>query len=291
MIRFLHYCLISLLLCTVGSPARAWWEYGHYTVADIAIANVKPATRQKVEALLAQGKLLETPECPVNTLALAAYWADCVKTLGDRFNYQFSWHFQNVNICKPFDLKPACADGNCVSAQVDRAYRLLKGEGRGNEKPIPVRERLIALANLAHFVGDLHQPLHAGDRADLGGNRVRADYGVVRGSRLNLHSIWDGPLAERAISTPPPIIRTYSANERASMGAGTTQDWSREAWQISRDITYKTARSGDPCTAPDDERGELTQDEIMAAVPVVQDMVVKGGLRLARLLDEALADD
>ncbi len=288
MARILYSLLAALLMLLPAGQARAWWEFGHYSVADIALANVKPLTRARIAALLREGRLLETPECPVNTLALAAYWPDCVKTLGDRFSYQFNWHYQNVNICKPFDLKPACPDGNCVSAQIDRAYRLLKGEGRGNEKGIPTRERLIALANLAHFVGDLHQPLHAGDRADLGGNRVKADYGEVRNSRLNLHAIWDGPLAERAITTPPAIVRAYTPEERARLGAGTTEDWSREAWAVSRDLAYRAARNGDPCVAPESERGELTQQEIEAAIPAVRDMVTKGGLRLARLLDEAL---
>lgn len=288
MARLLYPLLAALLLLAAG-PARAWWEMGHYTIADLALANVKPGTRAKIEALLRQGARLETPACPVNTLALAAYWPDCVKTLGDRFSYQFNWHYQNVPICKPFDRKPACADGHCVSAQVDRAYRLLKGEGRGNEPGIPVRERLIALANLAHFMGDLHQPLHAGDRGDLGGNRVPVQYGAAQGRRLSLHTIWDGPLAERAITTPPAIVRRYPAAERARLAAGTTEDWSREAWTVSRDMAYGTALHGDPCAAPEGERGELTQAEIEAAIPVVRDMVVKAGLRLARLLDEALA--
>ena len=49
----------------------------------------------------------------------------------------------------------------------------------------------MALAFLVHFVGDLVQPMHAGDHGDLGGNKVAANYGIV-GGRTNLHSIWDG---------------------------------------------------------------------------------------------------
>ena len=63
---------------------------------------------------------------------------------------------------------------------------------------LPMRERLMALAFLVHFMGDLHQPMHAGDHGDLGGNKVAANYGVI-GGRTNLHSIWDGWLAERAL--------------------------------------------------------------------------------------------
>ena len=34
-------------------------------------------------------------------------------------------------------------------------------------------ERLLALKYLLHFIGDLHQPLHASDNEDRGGNCVR----------------------------------------------------------------------------------------------------------------------
>ena len=83
-------------------------------------------TRAKIRALLAQGRLLYTPGCPVATIEQASVWADCIKSLGDRFAYAFSWHYQNVDICKPFDLKTACKDGHCVSAQIERQARLLR---------------------------------------------------------------------------------------------------------------------------------------------------------------------
>src|SRR5690606_32845770 len=102
-----------------------------------------------------------------------------------------------------------------------------------------------------------------------------------------LHSVWDGLLAERAISTPPPLVRAYSAQERAAMGAGTVEDWSRESWRVSRDVAYATAMGGDPC-APMPERAKLDNATIDRLVPVLRDQVTRAGLRLARLLDEAL---
>ena len=89
-------------------------------VARIAMDSVRPDTRAAIQRLLAKGRLLETPECPVATIEQASVWADCIKPLGDRFSYAYSWHYQNVDICKPFDLKAACKDGHCVSAQIER---------------------------------------------------------------------------------------------------------------------------------------------------------------------------
>jgi hypothetical protein len=273
---------LATLFLLAPAPAQAWWEYGHETVGAIAYRNVTPKARAAIDALLRKGRLLETPTCPVNTIELASYWPDCAKELGLRFSYAYSWHYQNVDICKPFDLKAACRDGNCVSAQVDRNLKLLK------DKSVPERERLMALVFLVHFVGDLHQPLHAGDKSDLGGNRARAAYGDYVTQRLNLHSIWDGYLAERAISTPPPLVRVYSAEERAEMEKGTVEDWSRESWQVARDTVYASAYGGDPCTGPAQERSKLSNETIDMLIQPLRLQVERGGLRLARLLDEAL---
>lgn len=274
--------LIALTMLFVASPAHAYWEFGHESVATVARLNVSPSTRAAIDRILRNQALLETPTCPARTMEEASVWADCVKPLGERFSYAYSWHYQNVDVCRPFDLKAACKDGNCVSAQIERDVKLLK-----NAK-VPMREKVMALAFLIHFVGDLHMPLHAGDRGDLGGNRVRADYGDYHPDRFNLHSVWDGPLAERAISTPPSILRAFTPAEKAPIQAGSVEDWSRDSWAISRDYAYAPALGGDACAPMPKERVHLDNATINRLVPIAQEQVKKGGLRLARLLDEAL---
>ena len=281
------FILFLVALVTAAAPATAYWEYGHETVARIALDQVRPDTRAKIIALLRQGRLLETPECPVATIEQASLWADCIKPLGDRFAYAYSWHYQNVDICKPFDLKAACKDGHCVSAQIERQARLLA------DVTVPRRERLMALAFLVHFMGDLAQPMHAGDRGDKGGNDVKANYGLV-GGRTNLHSIWDGYLAERAISTPPGgprgILAGISPADRASLAQGTVTDWSRESWEAARASAY-TSLLGDPCGDKPAARPTLGEAEVQKLIPEVRRKIIAGGLRLARLLDDALGPE
>ncbi len=278
--------LFAAALCA-ASPASAWWEYGHESVARIAMDSVRPGTRAAIQHLLAKGRLLETPDCPVATIEQASVWADCIKPLGDRFAYAYAWHYQNVDICKPFDLKSACKDGNCVSAQIERNARILA------DRKAPERERLMALAFLVHFMGDLVQPMHAGDRADKGGNDVKANYGIV-GGYTNLHSIWDGYLAERSISTPPggprAILAASSPEERTQLAAGTVTDWSRDSWEAARKYAYATL-IGDACGPKPEARPTLNEAEVRALIPVVRRQVLAGGLRLARLLDDALGPD
>ena len=278
MIRTLS-ALLALAATLLAVPAHAYWEYGHQTIATIAYRNVKPETRARIDALLRRSALLETPTCPARTIEQASVWADCIKPLGERFSYAYSWHYQNVDICKPFDMKSACKDGNCVSAQITRDVKLLQ------DPKVPAREKVQALAFLVHFVGDLHQPLHAGDHADLGGNRAKADYGIYGPERLNLHSIWDGLLAERAISTPPSLVRVYTPAERAPVQAGSVEDWSRDSWQVAKDVTYASAMA-DPC-GPAQGRSKLDDATIAKLVEPAREQVMKGGLRLAKMLDEA----
>ena len=279
-----HLLCLLLGLVLLPSPARAWWEYGHETVARIALIEARPETRAAIRRLLAQSAALETPTCPARTIEQASAWPDCIKTLGDRFSHASSWHYQNVDVCRPFDQETPCRDGNCVSAQIERQARLLA------DRTLPVRERVMALAFLIHFVGDLHQPLHAGDRGDLGGNRLPVAYGIIAG-RNNLHTTWDGYLAERSISTPAAnaagILSDLGPNERAQMRLGTVTDWARESWAASRDFAYASVLS-DPCGPVRTARPVIDEAMTQRLIPIVRRQVARGGIRLARMLDEAL---
>jgi hypothetical protein len=149
--------LAAALASLAASPALAWGAYGHRTTAAIALENVTPRTRAEIRKLLHAAPQLVTPECPVKDLEDASVWPDCVRGEGWRWAYTFPWHYQNISVCKPFDIKVKCLYGNCVTAQVERHARLLADRRLSSE------QRLKSLIFLAHFVGDLHQPLHVGE--------------------------------------------------------------------------------------------------------------------------------
>jgi hypothetical protein len=280
----LRRLLLALALLLSPSPVFAWWDYGHQVVARIAWLEAAPRTRAEIRRLLAQSRLLGTPACPAATIGQASLWPDCIKRLGDRFSYAFPWHYQNIDICRPFDPQAACPDGSCVTAQISRNARLLA------DRRLPTRERLVALAFLVHFVGDLHQPLHAADRGDQAGGRTRAAYGVIAGT--NLHLIWDGYLAERSLSTPPGaaegLLSELGAGERAAMRGGSLMDWTRESWEAGRDFAYGAVLR-DPCVRGEAGPIVINEETTRRLLPVVRRQAVRGGLRLARMLDEALA--
>ena len=274
---------LGLALFGLAAPqmAAAWGFYAHTVTADVAQANIAPETRRGIARLLAYSDRLGTPECDLDSLQDAAVWPDCVRRDYWRWGYTAAWHYRTAPICEAFDPKANCSGGNCVTAQIERNQRLLADES------LPPNVRLEALTFLVHFVGDVHMPLHSGDHDDRGGNDRDADYGIVPG--LNLHWIWDGPLAERAITGEPPVTRRYSAAERSQLAGGNADDWGRESWQTARDIVYPNAFDANACEDELPDATALTQEDIVAAVPVARQRVVQAGLRIARLLDEAFA--
>ncbi len=274
---------LMAVLALMPAPASAWGFYPHQQTARIAEANVTPEVRAKIRVLLAREKDLGTPECPLTTLADAAVWADCVRGEGWRWGYTAAWHYRTAPVCEAFNPRANCSGGNCVTAQIARAHRILADES------LPAAVRLEALAFMVHFAGDVHMPLHSGDNEDRGGNDREADYGIVPG--LNLHWIWDGPLAERAISDPAdPVVRRYAPAERAELGGGAPDDWGRESWEIARSFVYPTAfDSEDVCAAPLPKKTALSQEDIARGVPIAKRRVQQAGVRIADLLTSAFA--
>lgn len=278
--------LVAALIAAavLPAPALAWGYFGHETTARIALANVSPQTRAAVARLLRHERELGTPDCRVRTLAEAATWPDCLRGEGWRWAYSFAWHYQTAPVSKPYDAKANCSGGACVSAQIERNHRILADES------LPANVRLEALAFMVHFAGDIHMPLHSGDNHDRGGNDVDATYGIAPG--MNLHSVWDGALAERAITAAdPPLVRRYSAAERAELAGGGPADWGRESWEIARSFVYRNAFGRDPVAGgePLPKAAVLTQDAIAEAAPVAARRVAQAGLRIAQLLDTAFA--
>lgn len=275
--------LIVLLFAALAlsSPALAWGEYGHRTTAAIAMANVQPRTAAKIRLLLRAEAGLGTPQCAVRSLEDASVWPDCLRGEGWRWGYSFAWHYQTQPVCGTFDVKANCANGNCVTAQIERSRRILAN------RRLPAAQRLEALAFLVHFTGDVHMPLHSGDNGDLGGNAVSARYGIAPGR--NLHSVWDGVLAERAISAAvPPLVRRYSPAEKAELAGGTVADWARESWVLASQMVYPLAFDAAPCAGPAPRAVIWTDADIEASIPALQKRIEQAGLRLARELDAAL---
>ncbi len=280
--------IIALLcfgLALLPAPALAWGDYAHRLIAGIALANLSPAARAEVRQILARGAAVDTPTCPIATIGDASVWPDCARGLGDRFAFSASWHYQNIDVCQPFAITANCPDGNCVTAQIPKQLAIAA------DRSASAAARAQALAFVIHLVGDMHMPLHIGDKHDRGGNDVRAAYGAKAPDRMNLHRIWDSDLAERALTEPPAVTaRSNGAGDRRAMAAGSIADWARQGWEVSRTIVYPQLRDfPDSCPAKSNLRPVVDAAYIAAAQAPLRRQVERAGVRLAMLLNTALA--
>ena len=85
----------------------------------------------------------------------------------------------------------------------------------------------------------------------MAATRWAATFDGISGPRLNLHGLWDREFVERAIEETPAGARglcsAITAADRDRWRHGTTLDWARESWALSRDLVYPALHAGDVC--------------------------------------------
>jgi hypothetical protein len=231
-------------------------------------------------------------------IASEATWADRYRDSdrnGSRQHYAQTrdWHFVNVELDDP-NLDTACfghpplpaatvaSNGPAQACLVDKAEQFAAELADPRTDP---EERLVALKFVLHLVGDLHQPLHAADDHDAGGNRKRV---VAQGfSPGNLHHFWDSEWVRRLGDDPRQvagvIVAGISNEQRRAWSQGTAADWVMESFEVARKDAY--GRLPEPST-----RGVYVLDAgyVNAAIRDVRVQLSKAGLRLASLLNRAL---
>src|SRR5262245_22250596 len=199
---------LAAALMLSAPAALAWGPQGHRTIGAIADRLLAPATHAAVLEILADDRDKFGNPSGRTTLEAVSEWADEIRgTAADRP----AWHYDDIPICGGGDKARYCPDGQCNSAQLKRLTVVL-----GNTRAA-VRERDEALKWIVHLLGDIHQPLHAADNADQGGNLVAvALEGVHTRGRESLHRAWDSDLAQLALHArgkqqPPRDIEALAA--------------------------------------------------------------------------------
>jgi hypothetical protein len=274
---------LALLLFPVG--AGGWGSDGHRIVAKIAADNLSPTAQGHVAGILGV-----TADQIASAMEVAAVLPD--SRFRDQNPSTERWHF--INICLQdgrSDIRRRCPEGNCVTDKIDQYSKRLKD---GNY------DRWGAAGDLAfliHFVGDVHQPLHAADDGDEGGNCIHID------SRLRadtLHEAWDTAIVRglensidsgRAETTAYRLEQTWASERSLDVWrAGHTDDIAWESNQIARaDIYAPLHIPVEPCDSHvlcnSRPRIELDSDYIDRAEVIAGHQLAKAGFRLASLLN------
>ncbi len=285
----LTYCLLSPF------AAYSWWETGHQTVARIAAAHLTPAARTRVARIL---DVPDTAEAVSDALAKASTWADETKNE----TKTGEWHYIDLALQdRKSDIPRRCKDNNCAPARI----RLFAAQ-LSSRSPIAQSRwsELDALRFVVHFVGDIHQPLHAISDADLGGNCEMLEPPI--GRARNLHALWDGEIInamdvnDKALAADlERDIQALGEDERREQEGGDADDWAWESHELAdKDIYQKLHVPVEPVEFPvncseaplsiTDFKPRIDMLYVDAMKPVVREQLTKAGLRLALLLNKTL---
>ena len=181
--------------------------------------------------------------------ASMGYWANWLDSASHtpEYAYTATWHYANVDEGFTYETMTKNPDGDIVEA-IDRIVAELKG-GQLD----PAQEQLY-LKMLVHLVGDLHQPMHTGHLSDSS---------LPEAAHKWSYTEWQNQLDR------------LTEEEVARIQSGTPLDWFEESNAICREIYVATPEGSD-----------LSYDYIAKYAPVIERQLLRGGHRLAGLLNE-----
>jgi hypothetical protein len=259
-LRLRNSLLAAIAVCP--SIAEAWAPDGHRIIAEIAARELTPEACAAVDRILGGRSMAE-----VST------WADEVRHT-EGYEHSAPWHYVNIEPGAPgFDAARDCPPEGCAVAAVRDEIAALK------DLATPDTQREEALKFLIHFVGDLHQPLHAGFARDRGGNAIGVE---VDGVPMNLHQFWDAGAVDAAhkewTAYAADLFATITPEQK---GAWSSQDpvvWADESYQLAVAVAYPVP--------PD---GRLDPAYIDRAADIARIRLATAGERLAAVLNTIYA--
>lgn len=274
--------LFGTALCLVAPKARAWGDDGHRVVGELGWRYLTPTAQVAVREALS--------EPGYESLAEAATWPDTYARRFPEYDPMKPFHYVNVDAkALSYQRERDCPYG-CVVTALGQFIALLESR----EPALSLNERRRAIYWIAHFMGDIHQPLHVAHPDGKGGTATLLAFFEAPDKR-SAHWIWDFGLIERrpppatavasAIATDQPAFRALADQLQAELSPAQLRAFQRttspvvianESLQLSRRSAYLKS-----------------QDHVDAAYessrwPVVKAQLQKAGVRLAAVLNRAL---
>lgn len=246
------------LLSLVPAPAVGWGATGHRAIGRIAEHRLSPAARTAVADLLG-----------ADSLPRVGTWADDIRA-DPAWAKAETWHYVNIADGATYESTKKSETGDVLEA-IGRFSRILA------DRTAPREERATALRFLVHFVGDLHQPLHAGRAEDRGGNDILV---LWQNEPSNLHSVWDSGMIDASklsFSELAELIDHVEPEQEQAWRKSEPADWAKESMALRTQI-YDLG----------DHR--LSHKYVYRNWPTVEIRLLQAGVRLAALLEKLLVD-
>ncbi|WP_297804807.1 S1/P1 nuclease [uncultured Polaribacter sp.] len=252
------FLMFSFLFLSNLSEANVefWGPTGHRTTGEIAEKHLTKKAKRKIDKLL-NGQ----------SLAFVSTFADQIKS-DKKFNEFYSWHYVNMDLNQKYADAEKNPKGDLVTG-INKCIQVLKDENSAKE------DKVFYLKMLVHFVGDLHQPLHIGQKEDKGGNTIQVQW---FGKGTNLHTVWDSKMIEEWNMSYIELAKNssdLSKEQIESIKKGTIEDWVDEVHQLTKEV-YNSAQIGD----------NLKYRYSYDHMETLRSQLQIGGIRLAKILNE-----
>jgi hypothetical protein len=165
-----------------------WWSSGHQIIARIA---EQMLTRQQLSYL--SSIFAEWPDESGSIMDIST-WQDRIKDDAE-IRTMSAWHFVDLPIIDPKFVPTSIRTFYNVTSAIHDSFETLMNPSTTSRWAIS-----FSLRNLIHFVGDVHQPLHASGffsadypTGDAGGNHFKVS--CAHGAACaNMHALWDSGL-------------------------------------------------------------------------------------------------
>lgn len=279
----------ALVFLQLITGVFAWGKDGHYITCKIAEGYLSKDAKIAVKQLLpdsAEGQLANVCSWPDQfNVRVHRYWSKAlhyVDTPDFKCNYEYCRDcHDNTKLQRKY---------RCVTAAIYNYTLELSSACDEEPTSDTAYNSTEALMFLSHFMGDVHQPLHAGFVGDLGGNKIELRW--FR-RKANLHHVWDTEIIDTAVK------RFYDRdlnNMIQALQNNLTGHW-------SKDIKTWEKCGSKQLTCPDPYAAEsvnlackyayknatpgivLEDDYFLTRLPVVEKRLVQGGIRLAATLN------
>jgi len=288
---------VVFLLVFCGS-VYGWGEDGHALVASIAQTLLTDEASKFVREHL--------PWYTSGNISMLASWPDYIiypdTNPVDYLNWQWSKQLHYVDTkdwACTYDRDQDCnwsGGQECVDGSIQN-YTARLADSQQDDI-----QRQEALKFLVHFIGDAHQPLHAGFSGDRGGNSIR---GRFFNKETNLHSLWDTVMIERRISqdfdSKPSQYLDYLVNQMKTRYAQNISDWTKcpssdesrylacstqwilEDAKINCDIVYRDENNQPMSVSKEFDLGQTYYNTRMV---ILEQRLIQGGLRLGTVINK-----
>jgi len=277
------FLVLSVTMLWSVEQTEGWGVEGHKIVAQLAWNRLSSQSQKVSKQLMGSKSMADIAPVPdtYRSSSGGKWSAPC--------------HYYDLPRVKAFTMD--YCTGLCVVKSVTNYTKLLATELQQNiacdwTKGVEP----CALSFLVHYVGDIHQPLHVSYGDDKGGNDVKVKF---FDKSTNLHSVWDNDILQKwnnevdsAVSDLESIIKDNPDVVQKYLNDTNPEDWGAESFGYVLSTVYNFTdsmmnyKSLRPGMKADPYLGQQYYD---TNLPVVQQRLIAGGVRLGLLLDNILS--